>query len=220
MSHNNFIAIINHIMRLHSQTLDKTACSECGQNWPCKTAKFVYDSKGREFNPLTDTADTVDLGIALRQIDNMFSSHGPKGEHLVSSMHELVLQPELKVKGEMAPETEIQVSLRLNERHDLLLWRVIFGYETTLHIHAAIDSSEGRHFLSALLTDSFAPLESEQLVQWWRSMDGASNRSVTFPLPQRPSSAIKVLQQLCNATMQLIESAVPMPAFDSFELHQ
>jgi hypothetical protein len=215
---NNFIAIINHVMRLHSQTFDKTACSECGQSWPCKTAKFVYDSKGREFNPLTDKADAVDLGIALRHIDNMFSSLGTKGEHLVSAMHELALQPELLISGEMAPETEFQVSLRLNDRHTLLLWRLVFGFETTVHIHAAIDSSEGRHFLSALLTDSFAPVESEQLVQWWRSMDGASNRSVIFPLPHRPTAAIKVLQQLSDATMQLIESAVPMPAFDSYEL--
>jgi len=213
-----FIALINRVMRLHAPTHDQTSCSECGQSWPCKTVASIRHANDEGGNLFNDEPTALDLGFALRQIDTTFSSQGTKGERLVSSIHDLVLQPELEITGALYPETEFQASLKLNKNRALLLWKLVLSQQPVVHVHAALESHEGRHFLSGLLTDSFAPLETQQLIEWWRGMDGASSRSVIFNLPHRPSAAIAILRTLCNATMQLVESAVPAASFDSFEL--
>lgn len=220
--HNNspFIAIINRVMRLHSPTHDQSNCAECGHSWPCKTVTSIKNSKDEGINIFNDEPTAVDLGHALQAIDETYSAHNAKGERLVAAIHNLVLHPELSVVGGLYPETEIQISLRLNNQHALFLWKLVLSKQPVVHLHAALDDQEGRHLLSGLLTDSFAPVESQQLIEWWRSMKGSGNRSVIFDLPHRPSAAIAVLQTLCDATVQLVDSAVPVVNFEIFTINQ
>ena len=197
-----FRAIIGTIVRLHAPNFNKTQCMECEQDWPCKTVALVKSRPDSPYVEATESQSAMELGFVLSHIDTRFSNVGHGGDSLVDAIHQLVLIPELLITGTYFPENEFCVSLRVGQRHSVLLWKLQFTSRAVLQINASIDSEPGREFLSNLLTESFSPIEASEVLDWWRKIPQSSRRAVTIELPKDSKQAIHVLTQLTNASAQ------------------
>ena len=199
---NIFRAIIGTIVRLHAPNFNNTQCMECEQDWPCKTVTLVKSRPDSPYVEATESQSAMELGFVLSHIDTRFSNVGHGGDSLVDAIHQLVLIPELLITGTYFPENEFCVSLRVGQRHSVLLWKLQFTSRAVLQINASIDSEPGREFLSNLLTESFSPIEASEVLDWWRKIPQSSRRAVTIELPKDSEQAIHVLTQLTNASAQ------------------
>jgi len=195
-------------MRLHAPTFNHSWCMECEQNWPCKTVALVNSRPDSPYVEPTEAQTAMELGFVLSHIDKRFTDAGYGGDSLVDAIHQLVLIPELLVKGSYFPDTEFFVSLRIGKRHTILLWKLQFTSLPVLQVNASIDSEPGREFLSNLLTESFSPIEASEVLEWWRKIPQSSSRAVMFELPDNDKEAIQILTQLTKASALLAAEPV------------
>lgn len=210
---NIFRSIIGTIVRLHAPNFEQSLCLECEQNWPCKTVALVKSRPDSPYVEATESQNAMELGFVLSHIDKRYSDAGYGGDSLVDAIHQLVLIPELLIKGSYFPDIELTVSLRVGKRHSILLWKLQITSHAVLQVNASIDSEPGRKFLSNLLTECFTPIEATEVLEWWRKIPQSSSRAVMFELPENDKEAIHILTQLTNAAALLTTE----PVSESFE---
>ena len=198
---NIFRSIIGTIVRLHAPNFEQSHCLECEQNWPCKTVALVKSRPDSPYVEPTESQSAMELGFVLSHIDKRYTDAGFGGDSLVDAIHQLVLIPELLIKGSYFPNIELSVSLRVGKRHSILLWKLQITSHAVLQVNASIDSEPGREFLSNLLTE------------WWRKIPQSSSRAVMLELPENNKEAIQILTQLTNASALLAAE----PVSESFE---
>ena len=210
---NIFRSIIGTIVRLHAPNFEQSHCLECEQNWPCKTVALVKSRPDSPYVEPTESQSAMELGFVLSHIDKRYSDAGFGGDSLVDAIHQLVLIPELLIKGSYFPDIELSVSLRVGKRHSILLWKLQITSHAVLQVNASIDSEPGREFLSNLLTECFTPIEAREVLEWWRKIPQSSSRAVMLELPENDKEAIQILTQLTNASALLAAE----PVSESFE---
>ena len=210
---NIFRSIIGTIVRLHAPNFEQSHCLECEQNWPCKTVALVKSRPDSPYVEPTESQSAMELGFVLSHIDKRYTDAGFGGDSLVDAIHQLVLIPELLIKGSYFPDLELSVSLRVGKRNSILLWKLQITSHAVLQVNASIDSEPGREFLSNLLTECFTPIEAREVLEWWRKIPQSSSRAVTIELPESPKEAVHILSQLANASAQFAAEPVP----ESFE---
>ena len=210
---NIFRSIISTILRLHAPTFDHSRCMECEQNWPCRTVALVNSRPDSPYIEPTESQSAMELGFVLNHIDKRFTDAGYGGDSLVNAIHQLVLIPELLVKGSYFPDNEFSVSLRIGKRHSILLWKLQFTSHPVLQVNACIESQPGCQVLSNELTEIFSPIEASEVLEWWRKIPQSSSRAVMFELPDNDREAIQILTQLTMASALLASE----PVSETFE---
>ncbi len=218
-NNDQFKSMIHAIVRLHAPTFDHSNCSECNQAWPCKTIASVNSRGESLLSPATEEDAARSLGLVLSELDNKFDKVGVLGANLVDAFHQLVLIPELVVTGSIAPETSFEVSLRINRRQTILLWKLELSARPLLQVNASIDAKYGKQFLSQVLTESFTPIEADEVLEWWRKIPQSSSRAVMFELPDNEPEAINLLSQLCRASALFSSTPVQESFNDSSDIY-
>jgi hypothetical protein len=83
------------------------------------------------------------------------------------------------------------------------LWAVQIGPGGChLTIHASTARSHERTFLAGILSDAYSMSDVANLVDWWSTLSGDTQRVVMSPLPHDIETVANTIASLCTATVE------------------
>lgn len=211
----NLQKALTEIRLLHgpSHLEGTTSCAECRSAWPCETYSRAllqhldgrWNIKGAHQHLEGHLfAVPATLRIAERHLSKLGSD---SAEEAISALHRLCLVEELVVSAAIngSGYSEVQFATRVGDSSSPL-WSLAFTSKLTLRVFGPTFELCDSKFYRDLVSRSFGEFDADEILTWWKQLDGDRHSYFTTNLTGTDEEVCRVILDMCEFTYRFAQS--------------